>query len=246
MTRECFSKSREKIIVALDTSSPDKLKDLVEELGDQVEIFKIGLEQYLASRGRVLDYLREKGKKVFLDLKFHDIPNTMAAAARRAVAEGVWMFNIHVTGIAAMELVMEAVEDEAARRGLERPLVIGVTVLTSLDHKDLISLGSGDSPEELVLKRAVLAKKAGLDGVVSSAREAGILKESCGSSFITVCPGVRPGWASNADQKRIMTPEDAVKEGADYLVIGRPITSAAEPVKVVKKILEEMEGIYVK
>jgi orotidine-5'-phosphate decarboxylase len=232
----------EKLIVALDTSDQNRLKYLVEELGDMVGNYKIGLEQYLSSRGKVLDYLRSREKKVFLDLKFHDIPNTMAAAARRAVAEGVWLFNIHITGIESMRQVMAAAEDEAVKQGMERPLIVGVTVLTSLTDGDLRELGIDYTAAETVLKRACLARQAGLDGVVSSAKEVEDINGLCGSSFITVCPGVRPVWADPGDQKRIMTPGQALKEGADYLVIGRPITGADQPVEAARKIIKEMEG----
>ena len=233
---------REKLIVALDTSDEERLLYLVQELDENVIYYKVGLEQYLSSRGKVQDYLRDKNKKVFLDLKFHDIPNTMAAAARVAVSEGVWMFNIHVTGINGMKMVVDATYDEAEKLGIKKPLIIGVTVLTSLDAEDLGQLGIDYTPAETVLKRAMLAERAGLDGVVSSAREAKSIKESCSNSFITVCPGVRPDWAGKGDQKRVMTPGEAVREGADYLVIGRPVTKAEEPEKAVIKILEEMKG----
>lgn len=238
-----YKESRKRLIVALDSSEQTEIKRLVAELGDTVDIFKVGLEQYLASRGKVLDLLQRKGKKVFLDLKFHDIPNTMAAAARRAVNENVWMFNIHVTGMEAMRRVKEAAVDEANRLGMEVPIIIGVTVLTSLAKTDLQQLGMNSSPEQIVKKRAEFAREAGLSGVVSSAREARIIKLTCDDSFITVCPGIRPDWASRGDQKRIMTPAAAIKEGADYLVIGRPITKADNPAGAVDKILQEMEAV---
>ncbi|MFP4661411.1 MAG: orotidine-5'-phosphate decarboxylase [Halanaerobiales bacterium] len=241
MVEKNTMKARKKLIVPLDTSDEDRLKYLVDKLQDKVDVFKIGLEQYLASRGKVLDYLSVVNKKVFLDLKFHDIPNTMAAAARRAVAENVWMFNIHVTGTEGMKRVMEAARDEAEKKDLEMPMVIGVTVLTSLGDKDLAELGIDYTPAAAVLKRAKLAEKAGLNGVVSSAREAAIIKNECDSQFVTVCPGVRPEWASKGDQKRIMTPKAALEEGADYLVIGRPITQAENPAEAAEKILNEME-----
>lgn len=243
MSKKDFSKARQKLIVALDTSDQEKLKSLIADLGDTVDVFKVGLEQYLASRGKVLDILKEKGKKVFLDLKFHDIPNTMAAAARRAVNENVWMFNIHVTGSEAMRQVMSAATEEADKLAIECPLIIGVTVLTSLSNDDLEQLGYQGTAAESVLKRASLAKKAGLNGVVSSAREAASIKKEVGENFLTICPGVRPVWASKGDQKRIMTPSAAISEGADYLVVGRPITQAENPAEAARKILDEMEEV---
>ncbi|MFW6036059.1 MAG: orotidine-5'-phosphate decarboxylase [Halothermotrichaceae bacterium] len=234
---------KEKLITALDTSKEKRLIELVNNLEQNVEVFKIGLEQYLASRGKALDLLKEKNKKIFLDLKFHDIPNTMAAAARNAVREGVWMMNIHITGKEAMKWVMEAVTDEAAKLGVDRPLVIGVTVLTSLDDKDLNDLGINVTTEELVIKRAALAKSAGLDGVVSSPREAAKIKKACGNEFITVCPGIRPEWSVKGDQKRIMPPAKALEVGADYLVVGRPIRTADNPAQAADKIIKEMEEV---
>ncbi|MTI60759.1 MAG: orotidine-5'-phosphate decarboxylase [Firmicutes bacterium] len=233
---------RKKIIVALDIAEESSVKELVNSLENRVEVFKIGLEQYLTSRGKVVDYLNSKGKKVFLDLKFHDIPNTMAAAARQAVGHGVWMFNIHVTGLEGMKAVVEAAGDEALKLGVKKPLIIGVTVLTSLNNNDLQMLGNLYSAGELVLKKAALAAEAGLDGVVCSANEAGKIKEEA-NGFLTVCPGIRPDWAVKGDQKRIMTPANAVKEGADYLVIGRPITKADNPAAAVEKIIDEIEGV---
>lgn len=243
MSEKEFAKARKKLIVALDTSDEVKLKKLLDELGDTVDIFKVGLEQYLASRGKVLDLLKKKGKQVFLDLKFHDIPNTMAAAARRAVNEKVWMFNIHVTGSESMKQVMAAARYEAEKLGIDCPKIIGVTVLTSLSNEDLKELGYQNTAAESVITRAKLAKEAGLSGVVSSAKEAASIKKEVGNDFMTVCPGVRPIWASKGDQKRIMTPSAAISEGADYLVVGRPITQAVLPAEAAKKILGEMEDV---
>jgi len=232
--------TRERVILALDTSEEKRVEELLNTLGDRIEIFKVGLEQYLASRGKIVEYLNSLGKKVFLDLKFHDIPNTMAAAARNAVKAGVWMFNVHVTGREGMKWVRNAVENEAVKRGVKRPLIIGVTVLTSLGNDDLMDLGLELPVREVVLKRARLASEMGLDGVVSSPLEVGLIKEKCGEKFITVCPGIRPSWAVKADQKRVMTPAEAIENGADYLVIGRPITTADNPAEAADRILNEI------
>ncbi|MBZ4686490.1 MAG: orotidine-5-phosphate decarboxylase [Clostridia bacterium] len=233
-----------KLIVALDTPEEKRVRELVTVLKDKVDIFKVGLEQYLASRGKVLDYLRSNGKKVFLDLKFHDIPNTVEAAARVAVREGVWMFNMHVSDFEGMKRVAEAALEEAEKTGIVRPLVIGVTVLTSMSEEDLQETGIPLTPQELVIKRALLAQKAGLDGVVASPREAKSIRENCGEDFISVCPGIRPAWAAKGDQKRIMPPGTALKEGAHYLVVGRPITKADDPGEAASKILAEMEEAF--
>lgn len=234
---------KEKIIVALDTSEEVKVRELVETLGSTVNTYKVGLEQYLTSKGSVIDYLHSKNKRVFLDLKFHDIPNTLAAAAKAAVKEGVWMFNMHVTNMEGMKRVVETVEEESARLGIPKPLVIGVTLLTSMAQEDLLETGITVSPQELVVRRSELAKKAGLDGVVASAREVEAIKKSCGSAFITVCPGIRPIWAAKGDQKRVTTPAKALKAGAHYLVVGRPITMAENPYEAAEKIIEEMKEV---
>ena len=235
-------KPGKKLIVALDTSEELRVHELVARLDGQVDFFKVGLEQYLASRGKVLDLLSSRGKGIFLDLKFHDIPNTMAAAARQAVAAGVWMFNLHITGREALQWVIEAVVDETAKRGGEQPLLIGVTVLTSLAEQDLSELGIELTAEELVVKRALLAREVGRNGVVASAREARKIKEACGRDFLTVCPGIRPDWSVKGDQKRVLSPAAALKNGADYLVIGRAITRAEQPEQAVEMIIKEMEG----
>ncbi len=231
---------RDRIILALDISDSKKVKEMVNILGERINIFKVGLEQYLASQGQIVEHLNDMGKKVFLDLKFHDIPNTMAAAARNAVKAGVWMFNIHVTGREGLKWVMDSVEDEAIKSSVEKPLVTGVTVLTSLSGSDLLDLGIELTVKEIVRKRAKLASEMGLDGVVCSSLEAGMIKDECSGEFITVCPGIRPSWAVKADQKRVMTPAEALKNGADYLVIGRPITAADNPAEAAERIIKEI------
>jgi orotidine-5'-phosphate decarboxylase len=236
-------KSKEKLIVAIDTSDDRVVRELVDYLEDTVDIYKVGLEQYIASRGRVLDYLKQKNKKIFLDLKIHDIPNTMEAAIRGVVNEGVWMATMHVSDFEGMKRVAEAAGDEAEKRGVLKPIIVGVTVLTSLGEKDLVDIGCSYSPQELVVKRAKLAHSAGLDGVVTSPREARGIVDACSEGFVRVCPGIRPSWSVSGDQKRIMTPSEALSEGASYLVVGRPITKAEDPREAAMKILYEMEGV---
>lgn len=234
-------KAKDKLIVALDFDTREKAVDAIQRLEADVEIFKVGLELYLASRGKVVEYLQEKGKKVFLDLKFMDIPNTVAGAAREAAKMGVFMFNVHVPGGKQMMASAREAVEQVAAGGLQKPLLIGVTVLTSLDQNDLLQLGITQDVKELVIARARLAKEAGLDGVVASPKEAAEIKSACGDEFVSVCPGVRPTWSAAGDQKRIMTPKDAINQGASYLVVGRPITGAAEPAEAARKVLEEME-----
>jgi len=170
-----------------------------------------------------------------------DIPNTVAGAAREAAKMGVFMFNVHVPGglqmmVSAREAVEQVVSGEQTR-----PLLIGVTVLTSLDQHDLRQLGIVQDLNDLVITRATLAREAGLDGVVASAKEARAISEACGSEFLTVCPGVRPVWAAAGDQKRILTPKDAIAQGASFLVVGRPITGSPDPAEAARKVLAEME-----
>ena len=234
-------KAKDKLMIALDFDTKEKAIDAIQKLEADVEIFKVGLELYLASRGKVVEYLQEKGKKVFLDLKFMDIPNTVAGAAREAAKMGVFMFNVHVPGGKQMMASAREAVEQVTAGGQQKPLIVAVTVLTSLDQNDLLQLGITQDVKELVIARAKLAQEAGLDGVVSSPKEAAEIKNACGHEFVTVCPGVRPTWAATGDQKRIMTPKDAINQGASYLVVGRPITGAADPAEAAKKVLEEME-----
>lgn len=233
---------KEKLIVAIDTDNFEKAKELIDKLEDSVDIFKVGLEQYVATRGKTLDYLKEKGKKIFLDLKFHDIPNTMKSAVKAAVRDNVWLMTIHVSDMEGMRQCAEIAKEEAARLNIEKPLIVGVTVLTSLSNEDLEDIGCSMTAEELVIKRAKLAKKAGIDGIVCSAREVDKIVEICGDDFVTVCPGIRPATAEVGDQKRVVTPSDAIRRGAKYIVVGRPITQAENPKEAAESIVREIEN----
>lgn len=230
-----------KLIVAIDTNEFDKAKELIDKLEDSVDIFKVGLEQYVATRGKTVDYLNKKEKKVFLDLKFHDIPNTMQSAVRAAVRDKVWMITIHVSDMEGMRQCAKACKEEAEKLGIEKPIIVGVTVLTSLSNEDLVDIGCNLTTEELAIKRAKLAKKAGIDGIVCSAKEVGKIVEVCGEDFVKVCPGIRPSGEEVGDQKRVVTPKDAIKNGASFLVVGRPITKAQNPKLVAQNINKEIE-----
>jgi orotidine-5'-phosphate decarboxylase len=177
--------------------------------------------------------LHKRGFSVFLDLKFHDIPNTCSKAVRAAAEMGVWMVNVHAGG---GERMMTASREILEPYGKDRPLLIGVTVLTSMEQSDLAGIGIDVAPQEQVLRLANLTKNAGLDGVVCSAQEASMLKAELGTKFKLVTPGIRPAGAAVGDQKRIMTPDMAIQAGSDYLVIGRPITQAEDPAKVLAEI----------
>ena len=234
---------KEKLIVAIDTDDYEKAVNLIDSLEDSVDIFKVGLENYIASRGKTVDYLKSKGKKIFLDLKFHDIPNTMKSAVKAAIRDGVWLMTIHVSDMEGMEQCANIAKEESERLGIEKPLIVGVTVLTSLSDNDLKDIGCDMNTQDLAIKRAKLAKEAGLDGVVCSAREVSKIVEACGKDFVTVCPGIRPASAEVGDQKRVVTPSEAILNGASVLVVGRPITQASVPSESANKIVKEIESV---
>ena len=232
-----MAEPRDKLCVALDGSDRDWIVSTSRELAPHVGWLKLGLEAFTAFGPALVEEMMKIGP-VFLDVKLHDIPNTVERAAANCAATGVAMFNVHASGGRAM---MEAAV-EGARRGshAEPPLVIAVTVLTSLDAEALAGLGLGVDPKSLVLKWARLAKESGLDGVVASAREAAAIRRECGENFLIVTPGIRPAWSATGDQKRIMTPAAAISAGADILVIGRPITSADSPADAAMRVLGEL------
>lgn len=229
--------AKDRMIIALDFSTMNEAIELVNKIGDGATFYKVGLELFLNSKGEIIEYLAKKGKKVFLDLKFHDIPNTTAMASVFAAKQNVFMFNVHASG--GKKMMKKVVEESKKVNGDN--LIIGVTILTSLSEEDIEeTFNSKYSLKELALNLANLAKESGLDGVVCSPWEAMSIKEKCGKDFKTVCPGVRPQWAATNDQQRIMTPKDAIKNGCDFLVVGRPITKNENPLKVAKMVEEEI------
>lgn len=231
----------EKIIVALDVGNKKEALSLVSELKDAL-LFKVGMELFTAEGPNLLEEIARQGKKAFLDLKYHDIPNTVAGAVRSAIRHRVHMLTLHTSG--GKEMLARAAEasaQEAASHGTSRPYLLGVTVLTSLNEGELKDIGIPASVDVQVLRLASLAKESGLDGVVSSPREIGIIKKECGKDFLIITPGIRPAWAAAQDQKRVMTPAEAVAKGADYIVIGRPITGAPSPQEAFLKIVREIE-----
>jgi orotidine-5'-phosphate decarboxylase len=229
------------IIVALDFDNCSQALKLVEELKGRIKRFKVGLELFSRCGIEVVKNIKSKGGEVFLDLKYFDIPNTVKSAAKVVIEAGVWMYNVHALG--GFDFLREVAEfnrEYSDKLGVERPLLIAVTVLTSMNEDDLKSIGINSSVNDTVLRLAELSKKAGLDGVVCSAKEVRLIKENLGKDFITVTPGIRPSWAEKNDQKRVVTPKDALNLGTDYIVIGRPITRAPNPALAVEKILEEI------
>jgi orotidine-5'-phosphate decarboxylase len=234
--------AREKLIVALDLPSAEAATRLAEKLRGRVGMFKVGSELFTAEGPVLARYLVASGEKVFLDLKFHDIPNTVRAAAREAAHAGVSLVNVHASGgRKMMEAALEGARSASRGGDATRTRVLAVTVLTSLAASELEELGMAGTPEEAVVRLARLAQAAGLDGVVASAREIAALRRACGPQFLIVTPGIRPATAATNDQARIATPGAAIEAGADYLVVGRPITEAADPAAAAEAIVAEME-----
>jgi orotidine-5'-phosphate decarboxylase len=230
----------ERIIIALDVGTKREALALAGELKD-ARIFKIGMELFTAEGPALLAEAIAMGKRPFLDLKYHDIPNTVAGAVRSAARLGVHMLTVHTTGgKEMMDAAARAANEEFARAGTPKPLLLGVTILTSLKDDDLRQIGYARATADQVLRLALLAKAAGLDGVVCSPHEIEIIKRECGADFLVITPGIRPAWAGAQDQKRIMTPAEALSKGANYLVIGRPITGAASPSEAFLKLLAEV------
>ena len=229
--------AKDKIVIALDVDSAEKAKELVSELKDYVGVYKIN-SLFNEEGPSIVKEIVDNGGKVFLDLKYHDIPNTVANYAKAAAKMGVFMFNVHATGGFEM---MKAAAD-AVKESEHKPLVLAVTVLTSIDQEALKNeLNVNISVEEQVVSLAKLAKKAGMDGVVCSPKEIKLIREACGEDFVIVTPGIRTAWAATGDQKRITTPKDAVEAGSNFLVIGRPIVKAENRIEAAKKILKEIE-----
>jgi len=250
-----MTEPKDKLIVALDVDTFEEARILVDSLGSVVNIFKVGSQLFTACGPVVVRYILVRGKKVFLDLKFHDIPNTVANAIRAAVNlsvavheiiessgkkneinDGIFMCTVHTMGGKEMlERAVEAAAQQAQSVGVIKPLLVGITVLTSE--------ASTNNMSALVLERARLAKECGLSGVVASSHEAKLIRQELGDDFIIVTPGIRPSGAGENDQKRVMTPREAARMGSDFLVVGRPIVKAENPVLATKKILEEISQV---
>ena len=235
MTVLSFKDPRDRVFVALDVPTADDARRLVDKLRGEATGFKIGLQLFCCAGPGFVAELAAEGLRVFLDLKFHDIPNTVAGAVRSVASLGAAVINIHCSGGLAM---LRAAKE--ALPGAGRPALLGVTVLTSLDDDDLRDLGVAHTAEGQVLLLARLAREAGLDGVICSPREISLLRAELGDEFLLVTPGIRPAWAATGDQKRITTPREAIAAGASALVIGRPVTAAENPAAAMRKVIEEI------
>lgn len=234
---------KDKICVALDVDGLGQAERLAKLLSPYVGVFKIGLQLFTSEGPRVVEVVRNAGGRVFLDLKFHDIPNTALNAAKVAVRMGVFMTNVHsMGGTKMMRAVADAVREEAEKADVDIPLMIGVTVLTSMSDEELKDdLLVNVSAEEYVAHLAGKAEVAGMDGVVCSPREIGVLREKIRNDFVLVTPGIRPQWSfGKDDQSRVMTPRKAIEAGSDFIVVGRPITGAKDPTKAAQMLLEEL------
>jgi len=227
------------VVVALDFEQQSSALNLVSQLDPALCRLKVGKEMFTHFGPQFVKELQQRKFDVFLDLKFHDIPNTVAKAVKAAADLGVWMVNVHASGGSRM---MSAAREALVSYCTEKPILIAVTVLTSMEQSDLLELGITLTPEQQVLKLAALTKQTGLDGVVRSAQEATLLKQQFGQDFCLVTPGIRPAFATQDDQKRVMTPAQAVNAGVDYMVIGRPITKAAQPLDALNAIVGEISN----
>ena len=234
----------DRLIVALDVSTMDAMKEIVTSLGDAVSFYKVGMELFYAEGEQTVRYLQEQNKQVFLDLKLHDIPNTVAHGVSSLTRLGANLITMHGQGgPVMMKAAVKAARETAEQLGVERAKLLAITVLTSFDDEAWTSTGGQLPISDQVIRLAKLAKECGMDGVVCSALEAKMIREACGDDFLIVTPGIRPSFAATNDQKRIATPASALQDGASRLVIGRPITQAENPREAVRLIIEEMENV---
>lgn len=233
---------RERLIVALDVDDLERVKESVKLLAGEVGMFKVGKQLFTHAGPQAVKLIQEMEGDVFLDLKFHDIPTTVAKAAIEATRLGVKMFNVHASGsLEMMRLTAREVTRVCRQENLRKPLMLAVTVLTSLNKSDLEKVGVDGEVADQVIRLALLTKEAGMDGVVASPQEVAAIRGACGRRFIIVSPGVRPEKGKRNDQRRVMTPEEAIRAGVDYIVVGRPIMEAKNPLTAAREIISEME-----
>ncbi len=239
-------KIKEKLVLALDVEDIDTAKALVNDLSPYIGTFKVGLQLFCGYGLEIINYIKEKNADFFLDVKLHDIPNTVEKASYNVIKNGANFFNVHSTGgIEMMRAAKEGAYKAAKDFNLKKPLILAVTILTSLNEEILEKeLLNKNDVKSLVLKLAKNAESAGLDGVVASANELKIIKEELGKDFIVLTPGIRPIWSLKDDQKRIATPSSAIKDGADFIVLGRAITKSEDKIEAIKKVHQEIEQLY--
>jgi orotidine-5'-phosphate decarboxylase len=235
---------RNRLVVALDVETRAQALELIDQLKGLVGMFKIGSQLFTAEGPDLVREIARRDMNVFLDLKFHDIPSTVAKAGVEATRLGVSMFNVHASGGAEMmRTVADAVRETAGREGLMRPIILAVTLLTSLGPKDLKQIFIAEGIDHVVTGLAALAAESGLDGVVSSPQEAMLIRHHVNRpGFVILTPGIRPAWAQAHDQKRVLTPTEALQEGADYIVVGRPVTESDNPAEAARRILDEIDA----
>ena len=234
----------ERLIAALDVPTCADAEQLVTRLGDSVSCYKVGMELFYALGGDVVTWLKEREKKVFLDLKLHDIPNTVGNGLCSLLHLAPAILNVHTAGgLRMMKAAAEALHRAAAEADISCPKLIGVTVLTSMDAEDWAGLGHTGTIADAVLRRAKLAQEAGLDGVVASPAETSEIRRACGNDFLIVTPGIRPAGVAHDDQRRVMTPAEAIRAGASQIVVGRAIYAAEDPRAAAEAILKEMETV---
>jgi len=242
--RGMFVEAKDRIVLALDVDTPAEALNLARNLSGHVGVFKIGMQLFNSAGPDIVYRVHDLGGSVFLDLKLHDIPNTVAAAGKVLTRLNCKMFNVHAAG--GREMMSKVAEDsreEALKLGIQPPLILAVTVLTSISDKELAQemMVPNLKVEELVVRWALMAQESGLGGVVCSPREIVPIRQACGKDFKIVTPGIRPLWSEANDQKRITTPRDALQMGADYMVIGRPIVKDADPCAAAQRIIDELE-----
>ena len=241
MNQPSLAQPKDKIIFALDVEHFQEAQRWVNALKDRVGIFKVGKQLFTHAGPKVIDMIRQKGQNVFLDLKYHDIPNTVAKAGEEATKLNVTMFNLHALGgFEMMKKTVEASRAAAKKLGIPKPIILAVTILTSMDEEALKEVGVQVPILDEVGRLALLSMKAGIDGVVASPQEISMIRQKCGEKFIIVTPGIRSPTDKKDDQKRTLSPKEAVAAGANYLVIGRPIKEAKDPIEAVQKIIEDI------
>lgn len=236
-----LNRSKDKIIFALDVSDFREAEKLVKLLINHVGIFKVGSQLFAGSGPQVIEMIRDRGGRVFLDLKFHDIPNTVGKVSEEAVRFKVSMFSIHSLG--GFEMMKQAViktKESSKNLGIPKPAILAVTVLTSLDQNSLKEIGIEHPLEEISIQLANLSRKAGVDGIITSPEEIGVIRKNCGKDFLIVTPGIRPSSIVGDDQKRFASPRQALSAGADFIVVGRPIREAKDPLEAAKRMIEEV------